>query len=103
MDRVLVIGANGTIGFAIKKHLLNANYEVDSLTQTDTDYSEQSLQNHFLSLKQGIPFSMIVCCIGTLHNDNLSPEKRLSQLNSCLLYTSPSPRDATLSRMPSSA
>ena len=24
-------------------------------------------------------------------------------LNSCLLYTSPSPRDATLSRMPSSA
>ena len=25
------------------------------------------------------------------------------QLNSCLLYTSPSPRDATLSRMPSSA
>ena len=25
------------------------------------------------------------------------------RLNSCLLYTSPSPRDATLSRMPSSA
>ena len=25
------------------------------------------------------------------------------QSNSCLLYTSPSPRDATLSRMPSSA
>ena len=25
------------------------------------------------------------------------------ELNSCLLYTSPSPRDATLSRMPSSA
>ena len=27
----------------------------------------------------------------------------LSEYNSCLLYTSPSPRDATLSRMPSSA
>ena len=26
-----------------------------------------------------------------------------SKINSCLLYTSPSPRDATLSRMPSSA
>ena len=26
-----------------------------------------------------------------------------SEANSCLLYTSPSPRDATLSRMPSSA
>ena len=27
----------------------------------------------------------------------------LSDDNTCLLYTSPSPRDATLSRMPSSA
>ena len=27
----------------------------------------------------------------------------LAQMLSCLLYTSPSPRDATLSRMPSSA
>ena len=26
-----------------------------------------------------------------------------ASLNTCLLYTSPSPRDATLSRMPSSA
>ena len=28
---------------------------------------------------------------------------RLSEVRNCLLYTSPSPRDATLSRMPSSA
>ena len=28
---------------------------------------------------------------------------RIVKLKSCLLYTSPSPRDATLSRMPSSA
>ena len=28
---------------------------------------------------------------------------RLAQCEACLLYTSPSPRDATLSRMPSSA
>ena len=28
---------------------------------------------------------------------------RFAGINSCLLYTSPSPRDATLSRMPSSA
>ena len=30
-------------------------------------------------------------------------EFRLTHVQSCLLYTSPSPRDATLSRMPSSA
>ena len=29
--------------------------------------------------------------------------KIIDAINDCLLYTSPSPRDATLSRMPSSA
>ena len=32
-----------------------------------------------------------------------SPNNELYKLNSCLLYTSPSPRDRTRSRMPSSA
>ena len=31
------------------------------------------------------------------------PENRIDPFTGCLLYTSPSPRDATLSRMPSSA
>ena len=30
-------------------------------------------------------------------------KRKNARLNDCLLYTSPSPRDATLSRMPSSA
>ena len=34
-------------------------------------------------------------------NWNLSPKSVVTYI--CLLYTSPSPRDATLSRMPSSA
>ena len=34
---------------------------------------------------------------------NISNKKIISITRSCLLYTSPSPRDATLSRMPSSA
>ena len=33
----------------------------------------------------------------------VSAKERDQQLKACLLYTSPSPRDATLSRMPSSA
>ena len=36
-------------------------------------------------------------------NPITSPERALERRNYCLLYTSPSPRDATLSRMPSSA
>ena len=35
-------------------------------------------------------------------NDN-TKDLALSYASACLLYTSPSPRDATLSRMPSSA
>ena len=33
----------------------------------------------------------------------ISYKTLIEQINGCLLYTSPSPRDATLSRMPSSA
>ena len=43
------------------------------------------IENHFL---------------GTLSNDE---SKRLEELLTCLLYTSPSPRDRQKSRMPSSA
>ena len=36
-------------------------------------------------------------------NLTIFPDGRIADYRSCLLYTSPSPRDATLSRMPSSA
>ena len=35
--------------------------------------------------------------------NDCTTQRNLSNSGSCLLYTSPSPRDATLSRMPSSA
>ena len=38
----------------------------------------------------------------TIDEDN-ERRKIVDQLNTCLLYTSPSPRDRTRSRMPSSA
>ena len=41
--------------------------------------------------------------IGQAEHDNLAQCILISKDKSCLLYTSPSPRDATLSRMPSSA
>ena len=39
--------------------------------------------------------------LGLKHN--IVPERKIVNIYNCLLYTSPSPRDATLSRMPSSA
>ena len=58
------------------------NYLKDSLSELGMDYFGVA----------NIPFN--------IKNDEL---EELNQNNVCLLYTSPSPRDATLSRMPSSA
>ena len=56
-------------------------------TATERDFSSVDFQQ------------LILCC----HElDTMEAEQRASH-PSCLLYTSPSPRDATLSRMPSSA
>ena len=46
------------------------------------------IEGHDISTLDPIPFGHKVC---------------LKEIKNCLLYTSPSPRDATLSRMPSSA
>ena len=45
----------------------------------------------------GIPFS------GAMDNRNYLIANKLVYNNFCLLYTSPSPRDGSISRMPSSA
>ena len=51
-----------------------------------------------------VTFEVEVENTGTVDLSDLSLLEDLSsQFGSCLLYTSPSPRDATLSRMPSSA
>ena len=46
----------------------------------------------------GIPMSMV-----EFFSEEILQEKPTQIVYNCLLYTSPSPRDATLSRMPSSA
>ena len=42
-------------------------------------------------------------CVEALEFHHLDPSQKDFTLTSCLLYTSPSPRDRTRSRMPSSA
>ena len=42
-------------------------------------------------------------CIPPVYHDRLLSELHSTHIGSCLLYTSPSPRDRTRSRMPSSA
>ena len=60
----------------------------------------------FSKLKAVFPMyeaSMIIGFLSHLEFCREVTEREASTINGCLLYTSPSPRDATLSRMPSSA
>jgi len=84
MTKALLIGSNGNIGNAIKNKLSD-NYELHVLSQNDTDYSDSSLQEWAVKFKQQAPFRLIICCIGTLHNELVFPEKRLSDLNQTAL------------------
>jgi len=80
MQHALVIGSQGTIGQAIVSEL-EKSYKVIALSRADTDYSAQSLEHHAERLKQTSPFTVIVCCIGVLHDETVFPEKSLKDID----------------------
>ena len=82
---VIEVGAHALLQ-AILKRSLNFNFTIVPLQ----DWKEKD---------QSVVFMR---ALGTCHNAGI-PVDPLALLKPCLLYTSPSPRDATLSRMPSSA
>ena len=53
--------------------------------------------------QSGTAVCNITVAIGERRKDGDEWKEHTEWVNCCLLYTSPSPRDATLSRMPSSA
>ena len=61
-------------------------------------------EDYFLIPNESKTYSFNLDDVTYISQDTLNPEIANAQkAYSCLLYTSPSPRDATLSRMPSSA
>lgn len=80
LKKTLIIGSNGTIGNALLGQLSECT-QVYTLSRQDTDYTEGDLKKHAAKFKSIGPFSAIICCIGSLHNDQVSPEKRLSQIS----------------------
>lgn len=84
MKKALLIGSHGNIGSALAEKMAK-NWELHTISQATTDYSETSLQTQYETLKAHAPFSLIINCIGTLHNELVSPEKRLAQLNEAVL------------------
>ena len=79
-----IFGATGRAGQHLVQQALARGYCVRALAR---DPGKLALQNERLLVIQG----------------SLSDPARVEQVIACLLYTSPSPRDRTRSRMPSSA
>ena len=81
---------------------LDRNIKITDLNGTEFTY-KISLEETILTDSDGNPISHRVAYFNRKSALRLIPTNVLPANDSCLLYTSPSPRDATLSRMPSSA
>ena len=86
---------------AFRKQLINANPKTASLTR------EEILSEDLIIAYEAL--DRITDSLGELIDETNDTDKLVyyaqlrGELCSCLLYTSPSPRDGLLSRMPSSA
>ena len=109
---ILVTGASQRVGLALALELAQAGHTVVSasrsvqpqaahpnIVQFQADLCQAAerqalidyLHNHYDGLR------------AIIHNASLWLDDGLDNLETCLLYTSPSPRDLSTSRMPSSA
>ena len=90
------------VGEIIKKSLSDFLYR-DTIHDEDLQSVSITITQVTMSpdLKQATAYIMPLGGNGTI--DIVNALNKNSKYISCLLYTSPSPRDATLSRMPSSA
>ena len=76
------------------RSLLKEYHDIFSLEKHDMGHTKAAKHKIVLKDPDTPPFKERFCRI---------PPPQLDEVRACLLYTSPSPRDATLSRMPSSA
>ena len=70
-------------------------------TNTEVEFAGMLTSNNSLSLPEAVTDSLSLA--DDREREVLSLRMSGTRYKDCLLYTSPSPRDATLSRMPSSA
>ena len=66
-------------------------------------WDDQKVEQMVKLRKSGLTAQETALVLGTTANTIYSKERRIRNGSTCLLYTSPSPRDLVISRMPSSA
>ena len=87
--------------------VFNLKQQVDTFNLNDlVDVTAAGATNSQIIKYDGTSWVLdtdVVSTSFTVVNASPGSNSNLAYTNTCLLYTSPSPRDATLSRMPSSA
>ena len=97
-DKVAIVtGATGGIGRATTELFLKEGASVLMVDLSEDDLVEaiKEIDSNKVSYFKGD--------VSLLSDNQKAVDLVLERYGGCLLYTSPSPRDATLSRMPSSA
>ena len=113
MNKVLVIGASGFLGQAIVKKFQKEGISVGALSRSPIFFDNKLVTQYAADILDSEEIESIISkhdiiinCTGQISNpihQCLIQNTDGIQNIVCLLYTSPSPRDRTRSRMPSSA
>ena len=96
MKSVVVTGASSGIGKEIAKYFFSKDWQVFALARRGEKLIE-------LRDSLGDRLIPVLCDLTQPESITYAIKDIVNKADTCLLYTSPSPRDATLSRMPSSA
>ena len=101
MYAILCIGLYfGQDSLIFNPHKLQEDYHFSSTNEVEIEVEEDVFLNA-LWIREEKPKGAILFLHGNRGSNKRCRHQAMNM--SCLLYTSPSPRDATLSRMPSSA